>query len=206
MSTNALTEPTTPQPILFLTNNDNVSPLYEWLLTREPLVMKTGDAITSEMASTLVPSFVLSFNYRHIIPADTIAAFGCPVVNVHCSMLPWNRGASPNFFSFYTNTPKGVTVHELTAGLDKGGILLQKEVGFCDVDETFESSYQKLLDTAFELIESNCESLKFGKLVARAQDKGGSYHRSSELVGLRKRYPFSWSDNIGQWKAKYGLD
>lgn len=61
-----------------------------------------------------------------------------PVLNLHISYLPWNRGANPNFWSFVENTKKGVTIHEIDEKLDKGKILLRKELEF---DENREADW-----------------------------------------------------------------
>ena len=36
-----------------------------------------------------------------------------PIVNLHISYLPFNRGSHPNYWSFVENTPKGVSIHEI---------------------------------------------------------------------------------------------
>ena len=39
------------------------------------------------------------------------------------SFLPYNRGSHPNFWSFVENTPKGVSIHEVSNGIDDGDII-----------------------------------------------------------------------------------
>lgn len=199
------TEPIPRGAVLFLTNNDNTTPLFEWVRRREPLAVRHVGKLDVKTAAEARPRFAMSFNYRHIIPSDAIVALGCPVANVHCSLLPWNRGASPNFFSYYENTPKGVTVHELTEGLDKGGVLLQRELPLTE-EESFESSYCKLIEAAFDLITSSWERLRDGRIAPRRQAGGGSYHTSAEFSRLRERYPFEWDDRVVDWKQRNGLD
>lgn len=191
-------------PILLLTNNSNTDALYDWLCEREINVVRTGEAVDAAITS-LRPRFALSFNYRHILSQVSIEALGCPIVNVHCSVLPWNRGASPNFFSYYENTPRGVTVHELTAGLDKGGVLIQRVLRLGE-EETFESSYAKLTECACGLIEDNWDALVAGRIEAVPQPEGGSYHTMADLAAVRERYPFEWSERVCDWKERCGLE
>ena len=192
------------RPILLLTNNSNTGALYDWLCEREINVVRTGEAVDAAITS-LRPRFALSFNYRHILSQESIGALGCPIVNVHCSVLPWNRGASPNFFSYYENTPRGVTVHELTAGLDKGGVLLQRVLRLGE-EETFGSSYAKLTECACGLIEDNWGALVTGRIEAVPQPEGGSYHTMADLAAVRELYPFEWSERVCDWKERCGLE
>lgn len=189
--------------MLLLTNNSNTGDLYEWLCAREPVVLRMEDELDVDVSSIGV-RFAVSFNYRHIIPGSVIEALGCEVVNVHCSVLPWNRGAAPNFFSYYENTPKGVTVHRLTAGLDKGEILLQQVLDLGE-DETFASSYAKLIDCATDLLKTHWDELSCGNIAAVAQPEGGSYHAVAKFEALRERYPFEWTEHVRDWKERNGL-
>lgn len=84
--------------------------------------------LTAEMVEQLAPSFVVSFNYRYLIPEEVLKLLPGKVINLHTSLLPYNRGSAPNFFSFLEDTPKGVTIHRVDSGLDTGDILCQKEL------------------------------------------------------------------------------
>ena len=191
--------------VLLLTNNENTDGFRGWLEGCESSVIVLSDPLDAGKASSIAPSFAVSFNYRHIIRSEAIKSMGCPIVNVHCSVLPWNRGASPNFFSYYENTPKGVTVHELTADLDKGDILLQSIMDL-DERETFASSYDKLIKRAHEMLIENWQALRTGELRGIAQPVGGSYHSMADLKAVRAKYPFKWEDRISAWKERYGLE
>ena len=120
------------------------------------------------------------------------------IVNLHTSYLPYNKGAAPNFFSFYENTPKGVTIHEMVAGLDEGAILLQKEVPMKAEEESFVTSYDKLIAIMEELFFANWNALKRGEIQAVKQAGEGTYHTSKELVEIRNKTDFSWNDNIAE--------
>lgn len=137
--------------ILFVTNNDNTEDLYRWLKQREPAVYKVENKLTTEMVEQLEPSFIVSFNYRHLISEEVLQLMPGRIINLHTSLLPFNRGSAPNFFSFWDNTPKGVTIHLVDKGLDTGDILCQRELVFDEEQETFASSYDKLLEAIKEL-------------------------------------------------------
>ena len=73
--------------------------------------------------------WIISYGYRFIIPKDNIQNLKNPIINLHISYLPFNRGAHPNYWSFKENSPKGVTIHFIDSGVDTGPILVQKKTG-----------------------------------------------------------------------------
>ncbi len=67
--------------------------------------------------------------YGRIIPASIIEAPTFGTLNVHTSLLPKYRGASPIQFALWQGeTETGVTIMKMDAGMDTGPILLQKKV------------------------------------------------------------------------------
>lgn len=186
--------------ILFLTNNANTEELYHWLKQREKAVYKVENRLSPEMVEQLAPSFIVSFNYRHIIPEEALRLMPGRIVNLHTSLLPYNRGASPNFFSFLDDTPKGVTIHLIDKGLDTGDILCQRELFFDEERETFASSYDRLLKAIEELFQENWDKIKAGEIIPRGQTGEGTCHRMRELEALRERYSFTWEDKIADVK------
>ena len=189
--------------VLFATNNPNTEDLYQWLTEREPKVYKIENKLTKEMVEQMRPSFVISFNYRHLIPGEVLQAMPGRVINLHTSLLPYNRGAGPNFFSFLDDTPKGVTIHLVDEGLDTGDILCQKEIVFDEEKETFASSYDKLMMEIKELFKENWEKIKRGGVEPRKQEGEGSYHRMRELTAIREQMPFAWSESVAGFKKRY---
>lgn len=186
--------------ILFVTNNDNTEDLYRWLKEREPVVYRVENKLTEEMVEALKPSFIISFNYRYLIPKAVLEKMQGRVINLHTSLLPYNRGSAPNFFSFWDDTPKGVTIHRMGERLDEGDILCQREVVFDEEQETFASSYDRLLEEIKELFKENWEGIKTCRLRPVPQKGEGTYHRMRELEAIREQYPFSWEDNIAEFK------
>ena len=188
--------------VLFLTNNENTDDVYQWLKEREPVVYKFTNKLTVEMVEQLAPSFVVSFNYRHLISEQVLRLLPGRVINLHASLLPYNRGSAPNFFSFLEDTPKGVTIHLMDSGLDTGEILCQKEVFFDETQETFASTYDTLLEELKQLFRENWQAIRAGKLTPRKQEGEGTCHRMRELEAIRAEYPFVWNDNIAAYKKQ----
>lgn len=189
--------------ILFATNNANTEELYRWLSEREPKVYRIENKLTPEAVEQMAPSFIISFNYRHMIPEEVLRRMPGRVINLHTSLLPYNRGSSPNFFSFLCDTPKGVTIHLVDRGLDTGDILCQREISFDEEKETFASSYDRLLLEVKELFRENWEKIKRGDVVPRRQEGEGSFHRMRELTAIREQMPFTWFETVANFKRRY---
>lgn len=188
--------------VLFLTNNPNTTDLFEWLKTQEENVYRIENKIDLQMIKDLQPSFIISFNYRYIIKKDVLDYMQGKVINLHTSYLPYNRGSSPNFFSFLEDTPKGVTIHFMDEGLDTGDILCQKELHFDEEKETFTSSYNTLINEIQKLFQENWEAIKTGSIIPRKQTDAGTCHRMAEVIALREKTPFSWDEVIADVKRK----
>lgn len=188
--------------ILYLTNNDNTLALYEWLKER-------ADANICRERLSLVrikeqkPDMLISYNYRYIISKEIIEYMNGNVINLHGSYLPWNRGSAPNFWSFFDDTPKGVTIHQINEKLDQGSILYQKECQFCAEEETFASSYEKLQKEMITLFQEHWEEIKRGSYHLKEQKGKGSYHSIRDLQAIREKVGFEWTDNVADFLMKY---
>lgn len=191
--------------ILFLTNNEKSKVLYDWLKENEKdtEVYCMSNKLTLDLVQKMQPEFIVSYNYRHLIPGDVLEYMNGRAVNLHVSLLPFNRGSSPNFFSFLDDTPKGVTIHEMTAALDKGRILCQRELNFDETKESFSSSYEKLQTAICELFKENWCKIKSGQLEGFLPTQKGTYHTMKELEAFKKEHPFGWDDIIAEKKKEW---
>ncbi|EHJ01496.1 formyl transferase domain protein [Clostridium sp. DL-VIII] len=189
--------------ILFLTNNQISYKLYEWLKNEKLEDVKLyNDNINLEMIHNMDPDLIISYNYKYIIKKDVIMFMNNRVINLHISLLPWNRGASPNLWSFLENTHKGVTIHHIDEGLDTGEILLQKEIFFDESKETLKSSYIKLHEEIQELFKKNWNKIKNNNIISKPQAGKGSFHLMSEMQVVENIID-SWEINILELKQKY---
>ena len=124
---------------------------------------------------------VISYGYRHIIRQDAIDQLDCPIFNLHVSYLPYNRGAHPNFWSFYDNTPSGVSIHLVDGGIDTGPIVKQKYVNFNEDDDTFSKTYKVLAESMECLFLEFLPSLLADTWTAKKQRGIGTHHRVRDL-------------------------
>ena len=95
--------------------------------------------------------------------------FGC--INIHASLLPKYRGASPIAWSILNGDKEtGVTIMQMNEGMDTGDILLQKAIAI-DKKETTEGLFDKLMDLGAEMIVEALDKLSKGELTATPQDE-----------------------------------
>ncbi len=123
----------------------------------------------------------ISFGYRHILSSKTIRAIDCPIINLHMSFLPYNKGAHPIFWAFYDGNECGVTIHELNEGIDDGPIIFRKKVGIDDRKFTFLKAHQSLKLEIEDMFLENIDSILGLKWRAFEQIGGGTFHKKSEL-------------------------
>lgn len=145
---------------------------------------------------------VISYNYKHIISAAVLNSSTGIALNLHISLLPWNRGADPNIWSFIENTPKGVTIHRLEYGLDKGEVLAQKVVQFDEHENTLALTYERLHHEIQQLFKDSWLEIFNGSINAIEQSRvEGSYHTSIEKSGLMAALPNGWDSSIEELLA-----
>ena len=139
--------------------------------------------------------FVVSFGYRHIIPEKVIDFYRGRIINIHMSILPWNRGADPNFWSWFDRTPKGVSIHAVDAGIDTGDVLAQRDVEMVS-GHTLKSSYSLLITEAASLFAEQWTDLRRLDWNPVKVVQGGSYHRSADKERWVNRLPLGWDTPV----------
>ena len=146
---------------------------------------------------------IISFGYKHIINREIIDNLKYPIINLHISFLPYNKGAHPNFWSFVENTPSGVTIHQVDHGIDTGKIIYQKKIDFELFKNkqtlTFSKTYKLLINEIENLFLENIEDIINQKFISIEQIGKGSYHSKKDLPKLLD----NWEQNIYQTVLKY---
>lgn len=170
--------------ILFLTNNAISEPLIAWLREREELIVHQ-DKLTESDIARFAPELIVSYSYRHILKRAVLDTMPGRFINLHISLLPFNRGADPNAWSYLDGTPKGVTIHQIDEGIDTGPILLQQAVRIDEARETLASSYSRLHDAMAGLFMANWRELRAGSVQAQPQTGDGTFHLSNDFARLK---------------------
>ncbi|MCI8752336.1 MAG: formyl transferase [Lachnospiraceae bacterium] len=190
--------------ILFLTNNNSSMALYNWLVKSGEAVVAYSGKIDIKVASQTRPDIIISYNYKSIIGQEIIDYVDGEIFNLHISLLPWNRGASPNYWSFIENTPKGVSIHKIDSGLDTGDIVVQKELFFDERAESFSSTYGKLHEKIKMLFMENWDNIKSGSYNQKKQYGKGSFHTINDFKHLTGG-TIDWEENIASYKTRMGI-
>ena len=159
--------------ILFLGGN-LARTLADWMESQGEEVIYREDKITTDDVKKVNPDFIVSYNYKYIISKEIIECVGGKAVNLHISLLPWNRSYHPNVWSFLDDTPKGVTIHYIDAGIDTGDIIIQKGVYIDEDKETLKSSYEILHREIQALFKENWNKIKNGEIAPQKQTGGGA--------------------------------
>ena len=112
-------------------NKLTASPVKEFaaqngLAVYQPAKIKTAETLDLFQSHRADVAVVVA--YGRILPESFLQAYPRGAINVHFSLLPKYRGAAPVNWAIVNGEEKtGVTTMQMDAGLDTGGILLQRE-------------------------------------------------------------------------------
>lgn len=190
--------------VLFLSNNRNSLCLYDWLSAVEENVYFYSDKIDINLLENLKSKLIISYNYKHIVPKNIIDYVGGNIINLHTSYLPWNKGSSPNIWSFIDDTPKGITIHKLVEKLDAGNIIAQKIIEFDENIDTLESSYNKLNTEIVNLLKDIYDDIISKNYIEIPQIGQGSYHTTKDLKDYIQGNDIDYSMTIKNFRQIYG--
>ena len=127
------------------------------------------------------------WGYRKVLRLDEIA--GKRIINIHAGYLPWNRGAHPNLWSWYDDTPKGVSIHHVVEEVDAGPILAQKQIIFSEQPMTLRTTYEKLQQFAQILFQDSWPFLRNYEPKRQVMNGVGTFHTVTESIDLLRHFP-----------------
>ena len=115
-------------------------------------------------------------SYGAIIPKKVIDFFPCGILNVHPSLLPKFRGASPVQATINSRERQtGVSIIKLDEEVDHGPIISQFKEEVL-TDDTTETLRQRLFERSAEVLSALIEPYVKGKITPRKQDhKAATY-------------------------------
>ncbi|MBE3589818.1 MAG: methionyl-tRNA formyltransferase [Firmicutes bacterium] len=131
------------------------------------------DAAFVERLKALEPDVIVTAAYGRILPEDVLAVPKRAAVNVHASLLPRWRGAAPIQRALMAGDERtGVTILHMSAELDAGDIILQKEAPI-EPDDDFGSLHEKLAELGAEALLEALRLIAKGEAPRRPQDAEG---------------------------------
>ena len=124
----------------------------------------------------LAPDAFVVVAFGQIFPVDLLEVPKHGSINVHASLLPKYRGASPIQSAIAAGEKKtGITTMQMEEELDSGPILLQEEVQIRR-SATTGSLTDKLSKVGADLLVETLETIEAGKLKSRKQrEESSSY-------------------------------
>ena len=143
-----------------------------------------------DVAAGRIDLWLLSVYFGHIVPRETLAAYEGRAANLHPSLLPFGRGTHTNVWPLIEDVPAGASLHVMTPEVDRGPVLLRKDVPV-HLHDTGATLYARLEDASIELILDAWPRVQ-ELLPGEPQDHDGSYHAAADFASLTQ---FDLTDN-----------
>jgi len=129
----------------------------------------------------LNPDCIVVAAFGQILPKEVLELPRYVCVNIHASLLPLYRGASPIQQAILNRDKEtGISTMLMAEGLDTGDILLQKKLPLTG-EETGESLFEALALLSQDCILETLRLLEEGKCPRRAQEEEKASHCSMIL-------------------------
>jgi len=185
------------------------------LLIRQPSSLKPPQEM--EALAGLKPDVIVVAAYGQLLPQQVldIPRFGC--LNVHPSLLPRHRGASPVAGAILAGDEvTGVTIMLLDAGLDTGPLLSQRQVPVLPQDTTGSLTDKLAGEGAQLLVMETLPRWPSGELTPQPQDEEQAtytpqidkesgrvdWHLPAEDLWRRVRAYQPWPGCYTTWKGR----
>ncbi len=135
----------------------------------QPASLRTDTAARQRLAD-LAPDAIIVAAYGLLLPEDTLAVPRLGCLNIHPSLLPRHRGASPVATAILEgDKTAGVTIMLLDEGLDTGPILARRETPIAS-DETSDRLTARLFDMGADLLTTTLDLWSAGRVAPTPQD------------------------------------
>lgn len=159
--------------------------------------------------------YALCVAYGKIFPEALINAFPLGVLNVHYSLLPKYRGASPLEGALLAGeTETGVTIQKMVKELDAGDIIAQESIAINE-SETARELRPRLIHMGAELLVKTLPDYLGSKIAPHEQDRSkatrsGKFNKDDGKLDLVDDPRKNWNkyrafaDSIGTYFIKDG--
>lgn len=172
-----------------------MSPVKEYAVAHDlPLIQPAGlrDTGVVNLLKQLDPDVIVVAAFGEILRRDLLALPKHGALNVHASLLPRYRGASPVSAAILAGEREtGVTVMLMNEGLDTGDMLAQERTEIRAWD-TQVSLSRRLSDLGAELLARTLPAWLIGQLCPLRQD---AYHASYAGLVTKEAGRIDWNDS-----------
>ena len=150
--------------------------------------------------------FLLVAAYGKILPLWLLELPHVASVNIHFSLLPKYRGASPVQTAILNgDINSGVTVMKMTEGMDEGPIYSKYSIPI-EVNDNKKTLEEKLTKKSIDIIESDLKNIFNKKLIPKEQDQKQAQY-CNKITKLSGRVDFTKETSesiIKKFNAFYG--
>jgi methionyl-tRNA formyltransferase len=180
----------------------------------QPTSLKRAAVVTE--LTNLKPDIIVVAAYGQILPKEvlTIPKYGC--INIHPSLLPKHRGASPIPSAILAGDEfTGVSIMLMDKELDTGPVITRAPIPISDIDSTGSLTLKLSLIAAY-LLQDVMTDWKRGLLIPQPQDNSEStyssiitkergeitWHQSAGSIWRQVRAFHPWPGSYTRWKGK----
>lgn len=135
-----------------------------------PLILSDNMQKIAHILDTIQPDAAILAAYGNIIPQPVIDMFPDGIINLHPSLLPAYRGPTPIETPILKgDSATGVSIMQLTAGMDSGPVYVQQSVDIApDIDKFTLCEHLHTLGAS--LLLDNLDAILDGSLQPTPQD------------------------------------
>ena len=171
-----------------------------WALEHDLPVLTPSklDAETIEELRSYGCAYAVVVAYGKILPQALIDAFPQGIINIHYSLLPKYRGASPVEAALLNgDTVTGVAIQQMAFKLDAGDLLATKEV-VIEPNETTRELRPRLVQIGAELLADTLPAFEAGDIKPVPQDEAlatfsGKIRKEDGKLTLRGDHEANWN-------------
>lgn len=193
------------------------SPAKEWALSRNIPCFEMTSKAPQELAKTLEElksDIFIVISFGVILPKNILELSKFPPLNVHSSLLPRHRGASPVQSAILSGDAiSGVTIMRMVERLDAGDILLKKETPISETENHLELE-DRLSKLSAPLLLQALQDLEKQRAVFTPQDESRStyakkiskseglvdWSRSASEISVKVRAYYGWPGSFTFFK------
>lgn len=175
----------------------------DFLKSRSSRLVETGDRVDLPFLQAEKIDWIVSHGYGPIFREPVVSAYAGRIVNIHNTFLPWGRGIMGNVWSYFDDSPKGVSLHYIDAGIDTGSIIT-RQLAELPPDATLQSSWDILMDRLEELFLGRWDGIAAAGAGALAQPgvpELGSYRSRKQSQELLALLPRRWETPVAEVAA-----
>jgi UDP-4-amino-4-deoxy-L-arabinose formyltransferase/UDP-glucuronic acid dehydrogenase (UDP-4-keto-hexauronic acid decarboxylating) len=143
-----------------------------------------------ENVKALNPDFFMAVGYMLLLKSGILSVPRVVAANFHASLLPSYRGKHPVFWALRNGEPWcGLSIHEMSPGLDTGDIIFQVRVPAIETDSV-SRLYERIMTMSIPMVSRLIEAVAEGAVPRRPQpSEGASYFGATSDADFR----ISWS-------------